>query len=79
MKPTRKHLVGVAAVLSTIAVAVPISPASAAAADAPGSIVVSGVAGSPIVTVPVAGKATKFVTIGTATFTNTNIQVSGGD
>jgi hypothetical protein len=69
MKPTRMHLVWVSAVLSTIAIAAPVSTAGAATA-APG-------------TGPVAGKAATvtgqtFVTTTPSTFINYNSQTSAG-
>jgi hypothetical protein len=66
MKPTRKHLVGVAAALSTIAIAAPVSTAGAATAPpavAPGTWVIGPT----------------FITTAPATFINTNTQVSTGD
>ena len=69
MKPTRMRLVGVATVLSTIAIAAPVSSAAAATA-APA-------------TVPVAAQAATvtpqtFVTTAPSTFVNYNSQTSAG-
>jgi curli biogenesis system outer membrane secretion channel CsgG len=66
MKPTRKRLVKVAAVLSTIAIAAPMSTAAAATAApaAPGQ-------GTTVI-------GPTFTTTAPATFINTNNQVSPG-
>jgi hypothetical protein len=69
MKPTRKHLVGVAAALSTIALAAPVSSAGAATA-AP---VTSAVAAQAATVTP-----QTFVTAGPSTFVNYNSQTSAG-
>jgi hypothetical protein len=63
MRPTRTHLMAVAAALSTIAIAVPVSTASATTA-AP--------AGAPAAVVTGAS----YITTAPATFVNTNNQVS---
>lgn len=87
MKPTRNHLVGVAAALVTVAVAVPVSTASAvapvplAAADYPGwggfetitPPVIGGVAGGVLVVGPTV------ITTAPSVFTNVNNQDSAGD
>ena len=83
MKPTRTRLVGIAAVLTTIAIAAPVSTAAAATA-APVTIVSTGPNGSPTVTLPAPGQAgtvvgPTFITRGSATFTDTTIVVSDGN
>jgi hypothetical protein len=66
MKPTRTHLAGIAAALSTIAIAAPVSTAGAAtAAPAPAR---------PAATVV----GTTFITTAPSTFINYNNQVSPG-
>ena len=65
MKPTRTHLVGIAAALSTIAIAAPVSTASAATA-APAAAPAPRVTGST------------WITTAPSTFINTNDQVSPG-
>jgi hypothetical protein len=83
MKPTRTHLVGVAAALSTIAIAAPVSTAAAATAPpagAPAVVVSAGYNGSPAVAgQPATVVGPKFVTVGTATFTNMKIVVASGN
>lgn len=67
MKPTRTRLMGLAAVLSTIAIAVPVSTASAATA--------APAAARPAATLTGA----TYITTAPSTFVNTNNQVSPGN
>jgi hypothetical protein len=67
MKPTRKHLVAVAAALSTIAIAAPVSTAGAATA--------AHAVARPTATVTGA----TYITSAPSTFINTNNQVSPGN
>ena len=88
MKPTRTRLVGVAAALSTIAIAAPISTAGAAT-DAPrfaGPVAAGGWGGFVAIpfTEPIAGQAAAvigpaIITTAPTTFINTNNQVTAGD
>jgi hypothetical protein len=86
MKPTRTRLVMVAAALSAIAIAAPLSTASAATAT-PVTIVDSGWGGSPVTLQaggPVAGQTVKvtgptFITTAPVNAINTNTQVSSTD
>jgi hypothetical protein len=81
MKPTRTRLVGIAAVLTTIAIAAPVSSA-AAATGAPVTIVSTGPNGSPAATLAAPGQngtVTGPTFIGSATFTNMKIVVSSGN
>ena len=85
MKPTRQRLVGLAAALSTIAVAASLSTASAATAApavAPVPIVAAGWWGG-FSAVPFTGQATVIgpviITTAPTSFINTNNQVSVGD
>jgi hypothetical protein len=88
MKPTRKRLVGIAAALSTVAIAVPASSASAATAApavATVPIVAAGWGGFVALpsTGPVAGQAAAVVgptiiTTAPTIFVNTNNQVAAG-
>jgi hypothetical protein len=69
MKPTGLHLVGVATVLSTIALAAaPVSSATAAAAPAAGPVVAQAVTVVP----------QTFVSTAPSTFINYNSQTSAG-
>jgi hypothetical protein len=82
MKPTRMRLLGLAAALSTLAIAIPVSSA-AAATTAPIAIVSSGPDGSAAITLPARGQAgtvtgPTFITKGSASFTDTNIVVTSG-
>jgi hypothetical protein len=87
MRPTGKHLVGVAATLSAIAIAAPAATAgavTAAPAVAPDAVVVTGWDGLPAASQPVAGQSATaigptFITSAPTTFINTNTQVSTGD
>jgi hypothetical protein len=87
MKPTRTLLVGVAAALSTIAIAAPVSTAAAATAppaEAPAAVVSAALNGSPAVTPAAAGQPAtivgpRFVTDGTATFINMKIVTASGN
>jgi hypothetical protein len=87
MKPTGTHLVGVAATLSAIAMAVPVATAGAVTAPpavAPDAVVVAGADGSPAATLPATGQSATvigptFITSAPTTFINTNTQVSTGD
>ncbi|MCW3063741.1 MAG: hypothetical protein JWN32_913 [Solirubrobacterales bacterium] len=66
MKPTRTRLIGVATALSTIAIAIPASPAGAATA-------------APVPARPAAAVVgTTFISTAASTFTNMNNQVSPG-
>jgi hypothetical protein len=90
MKPTRTRLVAVAAALSTIALAAPLSTASAdttARAFGPGPLLAAGWAGSPAVALPfsypVFGQTAAvigptIITTAPSVFVNTNNQVSAG-
>jgi hypothetical protein len=69
MKPTGMHLVGVATVLSAIAIAAPVSSASAAT-PAP--------AGAPVAVRAAAVTPQTFVTTSPTTFINYNSQTSAG-
>jgi hypothetical protein len=84
MKPTRMRLVGVAAALSTIAIAIPVSSASADSTVPGGAAAWDG----PTVTLPATGPLAgqlatvigpAVITTAPATFINTNNQVSAGD
>jgi hypothetical protein len=84
MKPTRTHLVGMAAALSAIAIAAPVATASAATAAPAVAIASAGPDGSATVTLTTPGQTATvigptFITIGSATFTDTRIVVSSGD
>jgi hypothetical protein len=69
MKPTRMRLAGVAAVVSAIAMAAPVSSAGAAT-PAPAAV--------PVVTKAAAVIPQTFVTTSPSTFVNYNSQTSGG-
>jgi hypothetical protein len=66
MKPTRTRLMGVAAALSTIAIAAPVSTAGAATA-------------APAVAPAATVTGATYITTAPSTFINTNNQVSPGD
>jgi hypothetical protein len=93
MKLTRKHLAGVAAAVSTVAIAAPVSTASAAPAVAPGLFGTTGWGagwgswGYPLTGVPVTGPILAqgvtvvgpvIITTAPSVFNNTNNQVSAG-
>jgi hypothetical protein len=87
MRPTRTHLLGLAAALSTIAIAAPVSIAAAdtgSPAVAPAAVMSAGFNGAPAVPVAAAGQPAtvvgpKIVTDGTATFTNLKIVTASGN
>ncbi|MEA2307526.1 MAG: hypothetical protein QOH43_4806 [Solirubrobacteraceae bacterium] len=86
MKPNRTRLMGVAAALTTIAIAAPIATAGAATsapAVAPLAITIAGPNSGPTLTARVDGHPATvvgptFITSAPATFVNTNTQVSSG-
>jgi hypothetical protein len=75
MKPTRSRLVGVAAALSTIAVAAPVSTASAETA-APGVAGIPFAQGAFALGATVTGPVV--ITTAPSTFINSNTQISAG-
>jgi hypothetical protein len=86
MKRTRKRHLGIAAALSTIAIAAPVSTAGAAVG--PGPFVPAGWDGVPAVALPVTGPGAgqaaaligpTIITTAPTTFINTNNQVSAAD
>jgi hypothetical protein len=87
MKLTRKHLVGVATALSTVAIAAPVSSAGAAAVPAVAPIGVGGWGGWGSFGVPFTGPilgqgvtvvGPVIITTAPSVFNNTNNQVSAG-
>jgi hypothetical protein len=87
MRLSRTHFLGLAAALSTIAIAVPVSTAAADTASpaaAPAAVVSAAFTGSPAVTVATAGQPATVVgpkidTDGTATFNNLKIVTASGN
>ncbi len=71
MRPNRTHLLSLAAALSTIAIAAPVSTA---AADTPSPAVPVAAAGQPATVV-----GPRIITDGTATFTNLKIVTASGN
>jgi hypothetical protein len=88
MKPNRTRLLVVAAALSTIAIAGPVSTAGAATAHRAVATVAAGSDGSPAVVLPVTDRdaghgpgvtGSTYITTAPTTFINDNNQVSDGN
>jgi hypothetical protein len=88
MKPNRTRLLGVAAALSTIAIAAPVSTAGAATAHPAVATVAAVSNGSPAVALPVTDRdaghgpavtGSTYITTAPTTFINDNNQVTDGN